>query len=379
MSHAAWQRLHTPIHNSLVGIGCTEIATMQASMKEFIETTVDSPLKLDLLLFLYNNQFTVDTPLAISRRIGRNREEVEKALGELLRWNAVTKQETGGDPAYGYTQDGHVVKRIEELAGHYREEGRFEILTAVLERQSGRQFSRLIELQQRDNLKTQFLSMVSHELRTPLTTVKAAADTLDRMDEQLTVEQRREFLGQISEQTEKLIGLLNDILMVSEKAGGSGDQQLLLQEVDLTTTLRQVIEEWQPRLSNHTIEFDPSRSFLPTLTDSRALGIVLNKLIENAVKFSPDGGVIELSLEEHPEEVAVSIRDSGIGIAPDHLGRIFDEFYQVKYYATRRAGGCGLGLHIARRLTESMQGRITVRSSLGEGSVFSVFLKKAET
>lgn len=351
---------------------------MQASVKEFIETTVDSPLKLDLLLFLHNNQFTVDTPLAISRRIGRNREEVEKALDELLRWNAVTKQETGGDPAYGYTQDGHVVKRIEELAAHYREEGRFEILTAVLERQSGRQFSRLIELQQRDNLKTQFLSMVSHELRTPLTTVKAAADTLVRMDEQLTSEQRREFLGQISEQTDKLIGVLNDILMVSEKAGGGGEQQLLLQEIDLTMILRQAIEGWPPRLSIHTIQFDPPTSLPPALAESRALGIVLNKLIENAVKFSPDGGVIALSLEEHPEEIAVSIRDSGIGIPPDHLDKIFDEFYQVEYYATRRAGGCGLGLHIARRLTESMQGRITVRSSLGEGSVFSVFLKKAE-
>jgi len=153
---------------------CPGEQEVSPQLEEFINRMVNSPVKLELLLFLHNNQFTLDTALAISRRVGKDAEDVARALEELSRWNVVARQDTGGEPAYGYTQDGHVVKRIEQLAAEYLGENQYEVLSKVYAAQASRQTSQLLELRQRDSLKMQFLSLVSHELRTPLTTIKAA-------------------------------------------------------------------------------------------------------------------------------------------------------------------------------------------------------------
>lgn len=350
---------------------------MDPQLAEFIETVVNSPLKLDLVLFFFHNQQTVDTAVDIGRRTGRNAGEVSQALEDLCRSKVLSKQETGDEPAFGYTQDGYIAGRVEQLSRYCNHDHRYEILTQIYEGQARSHLTQLVELRQRETLKTQFVSMVSHELRTPLTTIKAAADTLHRLDGQLPAEQRLEFLTQVSQQTDRLITIVNDLLMLSERAGLDEVTVAPPDRVDLPSFIRRIVGSWRSKSEAHVMDWQPFEEVPLVFAEPARLQIALEKLIENAEKFSPEGGVIELSLVEHPEEVEVRVKDSGIGIAPEHLGRIFDEFYQVEYYATRRAGGCGLGLYISRKLVEAMGGRISVQSRLGEGSVFSVFLPKA--
>jgi len=353
-------------------------------LEEFINRMVNSPVKLELLLFLHNNQFTLDTALAISRRVGKDAEDVARALEELSRWNVVARQDTGGEPAYGYTQDGHVVKRIEQLAAEYLGENQYEVLSKVYAAQASRQTSQLLELRQRDSLKMQFLSLVSHELRTPLTTIKAAADTMARMDAELDADQRAEWLRQIGEQAEKLMLVVNDLLTVSQKSQAGDNASERQTPLNLREVVERAVSCWNERLDMHSVELQLNgrelREFdaVPLVTgDESCVAIILDKLIDNAAKFFPDGGSIVISLAEKEDEVEIAVKDSGIGIATDQIEKVFDEFYQVEYYSTRRAGGCGLGLPIAKRLTESMGGRISIQSRLGEGTVTSVFLKKS--
>jgi len=227
-------------------------------------------------------------------------------------------------------------------------------------------------LQEADRLKSEFISTISHELRTPLASIKGYATTLLREDAQWDRATQREFLEIIDEESDKLRGLIDNLLEMSKMEAGVLDIEK--QPVRMVPIVQQSVAKFASRTDRHTFTIRFPDPFPMVEADPRRLEQVLDNLIENAVKYSPDGGQIVIQGVVNEKEATVSVSDEGVGIPPEHLDRIFDRFYQVNTPLTRRVGGSGLGLSIARGLVEAQGGRIWAESTSGRGSTFSFAL-----
>ncbi|MFQ5854396.1 MAG: ATP-binding protein [Anaerolineae bacterium] len=223
-------------------------------------------------------------------------------------------------------------------------------------------------LQEADRLKSEFISTISHELRTPLASIKGYATTLLREDAQWDQATQREFLEIIDEESDKLRGLIDNLLEMSKMEAGVLDIEK--QPVRIVPIVQQSVAKFASRTDRHTFTTRSLDPFPMVKADPRRLEQVLDNLIENAVKYSPDGGQIMIQGVVNEKEAIVSISDEGVGIPPEHLDRVFDRFYQVSTPLTRRVGGSGLGLSIARWLVEAQGGRIWAESTPGRGSTF---------
>jgi signal transduction histidine kinase len=245
------------------------------------------------------------------------------------------------------------------------------------------------QLQQLDRLKSQFLSMASHELKTPLTSISGLAQVLLRRmrrrqelgppspkawaDEQRGHLERLELLNS---QTARLGRLVDELLDVSRIESGKLDFHW--EPVDLPALVTEVAARLQLTTSAHTIEVDlDERLDGPVTADRDHLEQVLDNLVTNAIKFSPDGGRIRVTVREASEGVVLSVEDPGIGIAPTQLDAIFGLFYQADDPVSRRTGGMGLGLYISKEIVQRHGGRIWAESTPNHGSVFNVALPRA--
>jgi PAS domain S-box-containing protein len=219
-----------------------------------------------------------------------------------------------------------------------------------------------------DAMKSQLLSTVSHELRTPLASIKGFATTLLRDDVDWDDQSRREFLSIIDEESDRLTELISNLLDMSRVEAGA-----LRVEIE-PTHLRPLIEETASefQMMTHTYQFVvklPSR--LPAvMADPRRARQVLRNLVENAVKYTPEGGPVTISARVLSDFVQISVADQGIGIEAEQLENVFDRFYQVDSASTRKVGGSGLGLSICKAIVEAHGGRIWAESKLGTGSTF---------
>jgi len=237
-------------------------------------------------------------------------------------------------------------------------------------------FRDLTEERRLEQLKADFIATVSHELRTPIAAVHGAAKTLERGDIVLSDESRGHMLAIISEQSERLVAIVNDILLASQV--DSRQLALTTERVDAHDLARRVIESAKTHApSGLTLELVAAPG-LPAITADRdKLRQVLGNLVGNAVKYSPDGGRVELRLEPRETELCITVRDEGLGIAEPELGRIFEKFYRVDPNMTRGVSGSGLGLYICRELVRRMGGTVGVESKLGSGSTFFVLMPLA--
>jgi signal transduction histidine kinase/CheY-like chemotaxis protein len=230
------------------------------------------------------------------------------------------------------------------------------------------------ELRQVDRLKTEFLSMVSHELRTPLTAIIGYTDLLLRGTHGgLNVRQQR-YQTSVKQASQRLLALIDDLLDVSRLQSGLID--LELGEVNLADLFERTLAGAQETaaLGRQTLRVDLPNDLPPVQGDAQRLVQVLDNLLSNALKFTPSGGRVELWAEPTAgrERVRVSVADSGVGIAPEHLAHIWDRFYQADSSARRRHGGSGLGLTIVRHLVEMHGGIVSAASpGLGLGATFS--------
>ena len=217
----------------------------------------------------------------------------------------------------------------------------------------------------------QDLATVSHELRRPLAAIYGAALTLRRDDVELEHELHDKLLEVIVEGSSRLAEIVNNLLIASQLVTG---------------TLRVTIERCDPR-EIATLELDATRTHLPetievvllarddipaVAADPGQLRQVLGNLIENAIKYSPGGGTIEVTLEPVDQHVRFAIRDSGLGIPKNEQRRIFERFYRLHPERSRGIGGTGLGLYICRELVHRVDGRIWVESDGRSGSTFYV-------
>ena len=219
-----------------------------------------------------------------------------------------------------------------------------------------------------DRLKSQLLSTVSHELRTPLASIKGFATTLLRQDVAWDDDTRREFLAIIDQESDRLSELIDNLLDMARVEAGT--LRIEPEPINLRPIVEETVRTYSVMTRQHQFQIEMARRLPQIMADPRRVRQVLRNLLENAVKYSPAGGPITVTVEVHPEAVQIGVADRGIGIQPEDLNRVFDRFYQVDNASTRKVGGSGLGLSICKAIVEAHKGRIWVESQVGTGSSF---------
>jgi two-component system, OmpR family, phosphate regulon sensor histidine kinase PhoR len=227
-----------------------------------------------------------------------------------------------------------------------------------------------------DELKREFLATASHELRTPLAAIYGAAVTLRRRDLELDEDNRDRLLNVIAQESDRLARILKEILVADHL--DSGRLRVSPTRLDAVEAATAVVEAARviapPGVS---IEFQADGDVSAIAADPEHLRQILVNLVDNAVKYSPDGGRVSVQIEDRGPTVRFVVSDEGIGIPHNEQSRVFDKFYRLDPNLTRGVGGTGLGLYICRELVRRMAGRISVVSSPGQGSTFLVDLPVA--
>lgn len=229
------------------------------------------------------------------------------------------------------------------------------------------------ELGNTELMRNDFINVFSHEFKTPIVSIRGFAKRL--RGGTLTQQQREEYLDFIVEESERLSNLANNILLISkyENQNYVGEKA----DYDLDEQLRTCILRMENQWSARKIQFDLDIPKLPIHGNMEMLDHVWQNLIGNAIKFSHDGGRVYVSARKENSRITVWIRDEGIGIAPEHIGHIFDKFYQED--TSHTTAGNGLGLALVKRIVELCGGEIRVESQEGVGTMFSVTLPLANS
>ncbi|MGZ3581203.1 MAG: GAF domain-containing protein [Ktedonobacterales bacterium] len=228
-----------------------------------------------------------------------------------------------------------------------------------------------------DQMKANFIGMVSHELRSPLQVITGYLDlTLSGMSGGLT-DQQFDFLRRARAGSEHLMGMVDDLLLISRRDAGLFT--LSLKEIELVPVIQESIDELELLADDSGVKlYTHMPAQLPPIwADGPRISQVLRNLLTNAIKFTPAGGSVTVSAEATDDSVIMRVRDTGVGIAPQHLKKIFDRYYQIANSGLRgRFQGQGLGLAIVRMIVEGHHGNISVESNHGQGSVFMVVLPR---
>ncbi len=232
----------------------------------------------------------------------------------------------------------------------------------------------LDEVKKINKRKTDFISSVSHELRTPLTSIKGYAAIL--IEEKLghLPPAAKERLEKINRHSDELVHMVNDLLDIARIE--SGRAIMKMEEQDLKTIISNVADLISIQCKNKNIELIAStqKDILPVLADRVQLERVFINLLGNAVKFTPENGKITIKAHSQDNVIQVDISDTGIGIPPDSLSMIFEEFYRVDNPINQQVKGTGLGLSLVKHIIEAHKGKIWAESKQGKGSTFSFTL-----
>ncbi len=233
-----------------------------------------------------------------------------------------------------------------------------------------------VRIENLDRLRTQFFSNITHELRTPLTMIMAPLEGLLEGEIGNLRPHQKEYLRPIQRNALKLLKLINDLLdlaKIEEKY-----LRLRVEQTNLVGLVTDIVEQARPLAARKGISLDLERNHVDAdlQVDIEKMERVLVNLISNALKFTELDGRVCIWIDSRGNEVQVGVRDTGVGIAADQLDRIFERFSQADGTTTRRYGGTGIGLALAKEIVELHGGRITVESVEGEGSQFVVHLKR---
>jgi two-component system phosphate regulon sensor histidine kinase PhoR len=237
-------------------------------------------------------------------------------------------------------------------------------------------FHDVTELRRLERMRQDFVANASHELKTPLAAIKAYTETLidgALHDEDVNVR----FLGQIDEQADRLNRLILDLLSLARLESGQDAFQHL--PLRFGPAARKIAETHRDRAEAKQIAYQldlPDEIGPWVLADEEAIRQILDNLIDNALKYTPDGGRVRVSARVLGNQVVLDVSDTGIGIPRDDLPRVFERFYRVDKARSRALGGTGLGLAIVKHLAQSLGGRIAVESRVGVGSTFTLSLPR---
>ena len=231
----------------------------------------------------------------------------------------------------------------------------------------------LERLRELDRMKNEFFANISHELRTPLTLILSPVEDLLSRN---PPEQEKAALGIVRRNAQRLLRLIDDLLDLARL--DAGGLRLRVAEVDLAEMARRIVDGAQPTALSRGISLTldaPAQS--PDLWgDPHRLEMILTNLVGNALKFTPEGGHVEVCVKDHGHEYELCVRDDGEGIASEDQERIFERFYQVEGSERRRHQGAGIGLALARELARLHDGDLVVESSPGQGALFRMRLPR---
>jgi signal transduction histidine kinase len=255
-------------------------------------------------------------------------------------------------------------------AANERLEERVRQRTAELE-------NALQKLSESNQVKANIISNISHELRTPLTHIKGYLEILIAQDMGPLSEDQIHILSIMQRSSERLERLIDDLIQYSLAEKNSVN--LDMQKVDLTRICSAVLVAVKSKVEEHNLETrcQSSPNLPKVMADEEKIAWVISQLVDNAIKFTPAGGQIILSLETDDKFVTCSIEDTGIGIPANRLNEIFEPFHQLDASSTRRYGGTGLGLALVKKIIEAHGATIRLVSTEGKGSTFSFQLPTA--
>ncbi|MFH1651009.1 MAG: ATP-binding protein [Chloroflexota bacterium] len=247
-----------------------------------------------------------------------------------------------------------------------------EIAIAVRNSQLYEEASSTRALRELDALRTEFLANVSHELRTPLAVIKGSANSLLQTDVTFDEQTWRDFLTSIDNDADKLTRLVDDLLMMSRLEAGA--LEVRKEPNGMDGLVAGVRDRLNSLAGHHRLVVDIPDDLPTVMVDEGRIGEVLTNLVENAVRYSPEGTQIKLSASPNSGDVVVSVADEGIGIPRELQRKVFDRFYQARNNRRRHRDGTGLGLAICRGIVEAHGGKIWVESEPEQGSRFNFTL-----
>lgn len=265
------------------------------------------------------------------------------------------------------------IAMVQEVSRRLRENDAMAI--EDLRIKAGELASAYQQLAEQEYARREFLTAIAHELRTPLTAAGGFLQMIETgliQGKRLDSEVQEAAIKSASRNIQHIVSLVNDILFIQE-------MDLILprfEPTDLYKVLEKVVKDCQEKVYDVKVEIrlNPDRELSKVSGDAESLGRAFSAILDNAIKFSHEGGVVEVNLEQFQTQVLVSVQDHGIGIPNEYKSRIFDRFFHVDQLGERMFRGLGLGLSIARQVIEQHDGKIKVDSEYGKGTTVSVFL-----
>ena len=235
----------------------------------------------------------------------------------------------------------------------------------------------MTDLRRLERMRQDFVANASHELKTPLASIKAYTETLlDWALHDETVNVR--FLNRIDEQADRLNQLIMDLLSLARLESGQNvfDHGPLVLAPVIASCIDSHRDRAEAKHQSLELDLGPLDQETLILADEEAIRQILDNLIDNAIKYTPEQGSVCVCCRSHEGNVSIEVSDTGIGIPRDDLPRVFERFYRVDKARSRELGGTGLGLSIVKHLVQSIGGQITVDSRIGAGSKFTIVLPK---
>lgn len=232
--------------------------------------------------------------------------------------------------------------------------------------------SRIKELEE---IKTEFVSTASHQLRTPITGIQWVIERFLRKEEKNLSEKGKEYLNDLHTSTVRLSKLVDDLLNVSRIEGGKGIN-IAPEKTEVVSFIEKYLEETVPLRAkkNLTLNFTEHPLELKMITDHKLFSTIIESVISNAIEYTPQDGIIDITLKKKDTFAVIDVRDSGIGIPDKDQPKIFSKLYRADNAKTIKTDGTGLGLYIAKRATKLLEGKISFTSKVGKGTIFHIEL-----
>jgi two-component system, OmpR family, phosphate regulon sensor histidine kinase PhoR len=233
-------------------------------------------------------------------------------------------------------------------------------------------FNDVTRVRRLQSMRRDFVANVSHELRTPVTSIKGFAETLLDGTEHRP-EDRDRFMGAIARQADRLQTLITDLLTLSSLEHESEEKFLDVEHVRLASVIASAVHAVSASKPEARVKTVCAEDLCVSLNFGFVEYAIIN-LLDNAIKYGGESGAVVVSAETQGDDVVIRVQDKGPGIAKEHLSRLFERFYRVDKGRSRKLGGTGLGLAIVKRIALAHGGRVSVESTLGKGSTFSLLL-----
>ena len=347
-----------------------------AKEKELLGITMSSmseavvALDVDMRIMLFNNVVEQMTGLQFEEVEGNNIEDVLKVINEKTKEPVTNIYEK----LFGSNEEEK--KENYALVNKKGKECSIACSASVMKADNGSDLGTVLVIRdvtkerKIDQMKTDFISSVSHELRTPLTSIKAFTATILR-DPNMPDETRLEFLNIIDEESNRLGSLIEDLLDISRIEAGTISVEF--EDVSFKSIFDQTIPALKPLAEKNGIEltFSVPKEIADMQGDQSKIQSVVTNLINNAIKFTPQGGKVHASVEQKGDELVFKVSDTGMGIPKEDIEKLFDKFFRVSRPGTQ-IQGTGLGLAIVKKVVDVHHGKVDIESELDKGTTFAI-------